>query len=380
MNKTMQPIQFIDLKSQQETIREQIDSAIKGVLDHGQYIMGPEVFELEKQLAQFSNRKYVISCASGTDALTMSLMAKQVGPGDAVFVPSFTFTATAEVVAALGATPVFVDVDLNTFNMSVASLKSAITMIKKEYSDLKPTAIIPVDLFGQPADHDSINAVAEEHGLWILLDAAQSAGALYKNKPTLSQGLMAATSFFPAKPLGTYGDGGAIFTDDDQLVQDLRSIRIHGQGQDRNENIRIGLTGRLDTIQAAILLEKLKIFSKEIDDRQNVADYYSKNLKGVAETPVIPDDVSSVWAQYTLKVEDNNIILQEKLKKMGIPTAVYYSNPLHTQPAYSRYPIAPDHLKNTMQLSKQVISLPMHPYLDRSTQDYIIQQFQKEIH
>lgn len=380
MNQAKQPIQFIDLSAQQEKIRPQVDEAVKNVLDHGQYVMGPEVFELEKQLTNFSGRKHVVSCASGTDALTMCLMAKGIGAGDAVFVPSFTFTATAEVVAALGATPVFVDVDPNTFTLSVESLKSAIQMVKTEHSQLKMQAVIPVDLFGLPADHRLINAVAQENDMWLLVDAAQSAGAIYKEAPTLSQGTMATTSFFPAKPLGGYGDGGAIFLDDDELAEKLKSIRVHGQGKNRNENVRIGLTGRLDTIQAAILLEKLKIFPNEIEHRQKAADYYSENLKNVVQVPVIPSCCKSVWAQYTIKVAGKNLELQAKLKEKGIPTAIYYSKPLHVQPAYNKFPVAPDNLKNTMELSRQALSLPMHPYLERSIQDYIIEEIKKEFH
>lgn len=383
MEKPSQPIQFIDLKSQQDRIRPEIDKSIQKVLDHGQYVMGPEVFELEKQLAEFSHRKYVVSCASGTDALTMALMAMEVGPGQAVFVPSFTFTATAEVVAALGATPVFVDVDEHTFNLCSDSLEQAIDMVKKDYSSLKPSAVIPVDLFGQPADHDQIKEIADKNGLWVLVDAAQSAGATYKGKPTLSKGLMATTSFFPAKPLGAYGDGGAIFTDDEGLAEKLKAIRIHGQGSDRNENICIGLTGRLDTLQAAILIEKLNIFREEINQRQKVADYYTDHLKDVVQVPYVMDGCASVWAQYTLRIPGrisgkNNLDLQKVLKEKEIPTAVYYPKPLHLQPAYNKFPVAPDGLRNTMQLSEQVISLPMSPYVAKATQDYIIEGIIKE--
>jgi len=378
MTAKIQPIQFIDLKTQQELIRPQLDQAIKSVLDHGQYVMGPEVFDLEKRLMEFSGRKHVVSCASGTDALTMCLMAKNVGPGDAVFVPSFTFTATAEVVAALGATPVFVDVDLETFTMSLESLEASIEMVKSNHSELNMKAVIPVDLFGLPADHKYIEDLAEKNGMWSMVDAAQSAGAVYKENPTLSHGLMATTSFFPAKPLGGYGDGGAIFLDDDELAAKLKSIRIHGQGIDRNENVRIGLTGRLDTLQAAVLIKKLKIFPNEINQRQKAADYYSENLKDSVSVPFVPSCCKSVWAQYTIKVPCDNLELQNKLKSKEIPTAVYYSKPLHLQPAYRGFPVAPDKLGNTMKLSKQVISLPMHPYLEKATQDYIIQEIKKE--
>ena len=333
--------------------------------------MGPEVIEFEKRLAAFCGAKHAVSCSSGTDALVMVLMAKGIGPGDAVFCPAFTFCATAEAAALLGATPVFVDVHADTFNMDVASLKKAITTAKA--NGLKPKAVIPVDLFGLPADHDAIADVAKSENLFILDDAAQGFGGLYKGRKIGTLGHATATSFFPAKPLGCYGDGGAILTDDDELLALLKSVRVHGSGADKYDNVRIGLTARLDTVQAAVLIEKLNIFPDEIETRNRVATRYSQALADVAIVPVVPADYLSVWAQYTIRLKPGlRDGFAKALSAEGVPTAVYYPKPLHRQTAYGHYPVAEGGLPVTDRLAEEVISLPMHAYLDDATQDRII--------
>lgn len=363
-------MQFIDLGAQRERIRDRLKAAIDKVVNEGRYILGPEVAEFENKLAAYVGVKHVVACANGTDALLLPLYANGIGPGDAVFVPSFTFAATAEVVALAKAEPVFVDVDADTYNIDIASLEAAIAMVKAE-GRLKPKAIIPVDLFGLPADLDAVAAVAKREGLFVLADAAQSFGATYKGKPVGTQALATTTSFFPAKPLGCYGDGGAVFTDDDQLADVMRSIRVHGQGTDKYDNIRIGMTGRLDTIQAAVLLEKLKIFRDEIDARNRVAARYAEGLKDVAIVPEVPSGYGSVWAQYTIRVA-NRDALGAVLQSRGVPTAIYYPKPLHRQGAYKHYPVAGNGLPVTEKLSAEVISLPMHPYLDEAAQTRVI--------
>ncbi|KAB8036829.1 aminotransferase class I/II-fold pyridoxal phosphate-dependent enzyme [Silvanigrella paludirubra] len=365
-------IPFIDLKTQQELIRSNVDLAIQKVLDHGQYIMGPEVHELEKQLSSFCGAKHVISCANGTDALGIALMAKNVGPGDAIFVPSFTFAATAEVVAWTGATPIFIDSHPDTYNMDPRSLEIGIHTAKK--LGLRPSAIIPVDLFGQPADYDAIQAIANEYHLWILADGAQSFGAKYKDKYVGNIGEIATTSFFPAKPLGCYGDGGAIFTNDDEIAAIIKSLRVHGQGTDKYDNVRIGMNGRLDTIQAAILIEKLKIFNKEIEHRQFIADLYNKELKNIVQIPHVLENVSSVWAQYTIRLPKkcNRSKLMTDLKAFGIPSMIYYVKPLHLQKAYQTYPVAGQQsLEICDVLSEDVLSLPMSGYIDEKSALYV---------
>ena len=299
-----QAIAFIDIVEQRHRLGKRIDDAVAGVLTHCQFINGPEVARLEADLAAFSGAKHVVACASGTDALLMVLMAKRIGPGDAVICPTFTFCATGEVVALLGATPVFVDVDEATFNIDPNSLKTGIAVAKKR--GLKPKAIIPVDLFGQPADHDAIAAIAEAEGMFVLDDAAQGFGATYKGRRLGSFGLATATSFFPAKPLGCFGDGGAIFTDDAELAADLRSVRVHGQGSDKYDNVRLGLTARLDTMQAAILIEKLKIFEDEIAARNKVAERYARGLGNVVSVPRLASGCTSVWAQYTIRLPERH--------------------------------------------------------------------------
>jgi dTDP-4-amino-4,6-dideoxygalactose transaminase len=368
----LQSVPFIDIGAQRRRLGKSIDEAVARVLTHCQFINGPEVTELEARLAEFSGAKHVVSCASGTDALLMVLMAKNIGRGDAVICPSFTFCATGEAVALTGATPVFVDVDEATFNIDAASLKKGIQAARKQ--GLKPRAVIPVDLFGQSADHDSIAAVAEAEGLFVLDDAAQGFGASYKGRRLGTLGHATATSFFPAKPLGCFGDGGAIFTDDAELAETLRSIRVHGQGSDKYDNVRLGLTGRLDTMQAAILLEKLKIFDDEIAARNEVAERYARGLGNVVTVPHLAPGCSSVWAQYTIRLPKgvNREGFAAALKAQGIPTAIYYVKSMHQQTAYRDYPVAEGGLPVSEQLSEDVISLPMHAYLDEPTQERII--------
>ncbi|KQW22327.1 aminotransferase DegT [Afipia sp. Root123D2] len=368
-----EPVAFIDVHAQRRRLGASIDDAVGRVLTHCQFINGPEVTQLESDLAKFSGAKHVVACASGTDALLMVLMAKNVGPGDAVICPSFTFCATGEVVALTGATPVFVDVDETSFNINIDSLKRGIAAAKK--LGLKPKAVIPVDLFGQSADHDAIAAVAAAEGLFILDDAAQSFGATYKGRRLGTFGLATATSFFPAKPLGCFGDGGAIFTDDAELADALRSVRVHGQGNEKYDNVRIGLTARLDTMQAAILIEKLKIFEDEIVARNVVAQRYFDALHNLVIAPRVADGNLSVWAQYTIRLPKDGPgrdAFAAALKAQGIPTAIYYPKSMHQQTAYKHYPVAEGGLPVSEKLSEEVISLPMHAYLDQPTQERVI--------
>ncbi|MCY4283250.1 MAG: DegT/DnrJ/EryC1/StrS family aminotransferase [Gammaproteobacteria bacterium] len=360
-------MEFIDLKTQQTRLGDRIPRAIQRVLDHGRYIMGPEVQELEAQLARFSGARHVISCASGTDALVMALMAKEAGPGDAIFVPAFTFVATAEAVALLGATPVFVDVDPHSYLLDLASLKAAQQTATR--NGLTPKGVIPVDLFGQPCAYTEINRFAREQGLFVIADAAQSFGARLGGSRTGALAELTTTSFFPAKPLGCYGDGGALFTDDDELADRLRSLRVHGKGKHKYDNVNIGLNGRLDTMQAAILLEKLSIFAEEIMLRDRIAQQYGKLLEDCVEIPVVRSGCTSVWAQYTITTAQRDAVAQG-LKQQGIPSAVYYPSPLHRQTAYAAYPQAPK-LTVSERLSTQVLSLPMHPYLEEDAQHRI---------
>jgi dTDP-4-amino-4,6-dideoxygalactose transaminase len=371
MTPTLQPIPFIDVAGQRKKLGKAIDDAVAKVLGHCQFILGPEVRELEAQLSAFAGVKHTISCASGTDALMLVLLAKNVGAGDAVFCPSFTFAATCETVALVGATPVFVDIHEDTFNMDAKSLAKATATAKK--LGLKPKAVIPVDLFGLPADHDAIAAIAAEHGLFVLDDAAQGFGGVYKGKKIGGIGLAAATSFFPAKPLGCYGDGGAVLTNDDQLAELIRGLRVHGQLPGKPEFSHIGITGRLDTIQAAVLLEKLKIFPGEIAARNKIAARYSEKLGQYAIVPRVPEGYTSVWAQYTIRLQPGRRDgLAAALKAEGIPTAIYYAKPPHQHEAYKKFPLADGGLPVTEKLSHEVISLPMHAYLDEPTQDRIV--------
>jgi dTDP-4-amino-4,6-dideoxygalactose transaminase len=374
MNQHMrpEPVPFYDLATQRRRLGASIDESISRVLGHCQFINGPEVTALEKALAEFSGAEHVVSCASGTDALLMVLMAKQVGPGDAVLCPSFTFCATGEAVALTGATPVFVDVDEATYNMDAGSLRRGIATAKQR--GLKPRAVIPVDLFGQSADHDAVAAVAEAEGLFVLDDAAQGFGASYKGRRIGTFGLATATSFFPTKPLGCFGDGGAIFTNDGKLAETLRSIRVHGQGSDKYDNVRLGLTGRLDTMQAAVLIEKLKIFEDEIAARNRVAERYTRGLGNLVTVPQLASGCTSIWAQYTIRLPlgTDRDGFAAALKAQGIPTMVYYTKSMHQQTAYRDFPVADGGLPVSEKLSDDVISLPIHAYLDELTQERII--------
>lgn len=365
---------FIDLKAQFRTIEDDIRKRIDGVLEHGQYIMGPEVHELNEKLAKFAGVKHAISCSSGTDALLMGLMAHGIGPGDAVFTTPFTFVATAEVIALTGATPIFVDIDPVTFNIDVDALRKTIAQMKSGEKggcrlprcskDLTPRGIIPVDLFGIPADYDPIMDIAQKHGLFVLEDAAQGFGATYKGKRTGSFGHVGATSFFPAKPLGGYGDGGAVFTDDDELAKLMQSVMIHGMGDNRYENVRVGINGRLDSMQAAVLLPKLEIFPKELEMRQRVADKYSELLADVPGivTPTVPENCTSAWAQYSVLAEDRNLI-QKALREAEIPSAIYYPLPLHLQKAFAHLEYKSGDMPVSEDCAARIFSLPMHPYM-----------------
>jgi dTDP-4-amino-4,6-dideoxygalactose transaminase len=366
------PIPFIDVGAQRRRLGRVIDDAVTRVLTHCQFVNGPEVGAFEADLAAFCGVRHAIGCASGTDALLLVLMAWGIGRGDAVICPSFTYHATAEMVALLGATPIIADVAAETFNLDPASCEGAIAAAKR--LGLKPRAIIPVDLFGLPADHDAINAIAAAHGLLVLDDAAQAFGATYNGRKLGSLTTATATSFFPAKPLGCYGDGGAVFTDDDALAARVKSIRLHGEGVDRSEAARIGITGRLDTIQAAVLIEKLKIFPEEITARNRVASRYSDALADLAIVPGTGNRATSVWAQYTIRLKPGRRdAFAATLKAQGIPTAIYYTKPLHKQPAYRDFPLADGGVPVSEQLSAEVISLPMHAYLEEPVQDRIIE-------
>jgi UDP-2-acetamido-2-deoxy-ribo-hexuluronate aminotransferase len=376
-------MEFIDLKKQYERIQPRIHERINEVLRHCRFIMGPEVTELEKQLASYVGCKYCVSCANGTDALLLSLMAYEVGPGDAVFTTPFTFIATAEVICLLGATPIFVDIDPNTYNVDPRKLQEVIEetqrgtlRVSNITTKLNPKGIIPVDLFGLPADYNSINQIAKQHGLFVLADAAQSLGGGYKGRKVGSLADITTTSFFPAKPLGAYGDGGAIFTSDEAMADCLCSLREHGKGSHKYENVRIGINGRLDTLQAAILLAKLEIFDGEIKERQEVAARYSKALRDIVKVPHVPDGLLSAWAQYSL-VTDKREFYLNTLEKLDIPTAIYYPKPLHLQLAFVRLGYRQGDFPVTEHMSERIFSLPMHPYLEPSDQDRIIEAVQK---
>ena len=372
------PVPFIDVAAQRRRLGSSIDEAIDRVFNHCQFILGPEVKAFETELAAFCGAKHVVTCASGTDALVLALRAMGVGPGDAVLCPSFTFCATAEVVVLVGATPVFVDVDAVTFNIDVKGIAGAVATAKQ--AGLKPKVIIPVDLFGLPADHSAILAAAETEGLLVLDDAAQAFGATYDRRRLGTFGQATATSFFPAKPLGCYGDGGAAMTDDDGMADALRSLRVHGQGGDKYDNVRIGLASRLDTIQAAILIEKLKIFPHEIDARNRIARRYNEGLADVVSVPFTPPGFTSVWAQYTIRVAGGRRdALAAALKAEGIPTATYYPIPLHRQQAYKHYPVGKQGVTMSDRLASEVISLPMHAYLDVAIQDRIIDAIRRAL-
>lgn len=360
-------IEFIDLQSQQNRIKAQLDAAMQRVMAHGQYILGPEVAELEARLAAFTGAKHCITCANGTDALQIALMALGVGPGDEVITPGFTYIATAETVALLGAKPIYVDVDPQTYNLDPAKLEAAISARTK--------AVIPVSLYGQCADFDAINQIAAKHGIAVIEDAAQSFGATYGSKRSCNLTTIACTSFFPSKPLGCYGDGGAMFTNDDELAVVLRQISRHGQDR-RYHHVRVGVNSRLDTLQAAILLPKLDIFEEELVLRDQAAVRYSQLLAEASiAVPVVRPGNRSAWAQYTVQVEDRDTV-QERLKQLGVPTAVHYPIPLNRQPAVrdddANLPVGDG-------IAARVLSLPMHPYLDEPTQRFIVQSLHQSL-
>lgn len=379
-------MQFIDLAEQQKRIKEMIDTNIQAVLSHGQYIQGPEVRRLEEKLAAYVGVKHGISCASGTDALLMALMACGIGPGDAVFTTPFTFIATAEVISLAGATPVFVDIDPATWNLDPMKLEQAIKALTSGNLSLhplprmidqgpKPKAVIPVDLFGLPADYDRINIVSKRHGLIVIEDAAQSFGAEYNGKKACALAKIACTSFFPAKPLGCYGDGGMVFTDDSHIADVMKSIRVHGMGSDKYDNVRIGMNGRLDTLQAAILLAKFEIFGEELEMRQQAANRYNELLNGSngVATPQVPEGSRSAWAQYSIlfKSGEARNSCQEKMKMAGIPTAIYYPRPLHLQTAFAHLGYKPGDFPVSEDISGRIMSLPMHPYLKPEDQERV---------
>ncbi|WP_142084777.1 DegT/DnrJ/EryC1/StrS family aminotransferase [Roseinatronobacter monicus] len=372
-------MQFIDLAAQQARIKDRIDARIQAVLAHGGYIMGPEVAAFEDALAEFCGARHVITCANGTDALELAMVVLGVGPGDAVFCPSFTFAATAEVVPATGAVPVMCDIDPVTFNLCPESLARAVAHARD--LGLRPAVVNAVDLFGLPAGYDAIKAICAAHGMKLVADSAQGFGSNYKGRASGTIGDIATTSFFPAKPLGCYGDGGAIFTDDDETAGILRSLRVHGKGSDKYDNVRIGRNSRLDTIQAAILLEKLAIFGDELERRQAVAARYTTALSGLIDTPVVPEGLRSAWAQYTLRTRpgQDRAALMDALKRAGVPSVVYYPRPLHMQSAYAGFPHDPAGLPASESAAAQVFSLPMHPYLGAEEQDRVIVAVQQAL-
>ena len=356
-------MQFIDLKTQYEFLKADIDQRIEAVLEKQAFIQGPDVHELELKLAEFCGAKRVVSCANGTDALQLAMMALNIGVGDAVFVPSFTYTATAEVILLLGASPIFVDSDPLTFNLDYDSVEAAIQRVKAE-GRLRLAAVLTVDLFGQPVDYDRVRKIADAHGMAFISDAAQGFGASFNGR-RVGGGIadVTTTSFFPAKPLGCYGDGGAVFTDNDQVADTIRSICLHGKGQEKYDVVRVGVNSRLDTLQAAILIPKLAVFPDELEKRHTVAQAYSSSLGNFVETPLLPlEDDRFAWAQYTIKV-DNRDKVQAHLKANGVPSNVYYPRPMHLQPAYLEFGDGIGSLPVGEKLSQEVLSLPMHPYL-----------------
>lgn len=363
-------MQFIDLGAQRERIGDRLKAAIDRVVEEGKYILGPQVAEFEQKLADYIGVKHVVACANGTDALLLPLYAEGIGQGDAVFVPSFTFAATAEVVALAKAEPVFIDVDPDTYNIDIASLEAAIAMIKAE-GRLKPRAIIPVDLFGLAADYAAIQEIAARENLLIIEDAAQATGGSLNGRMCGAFGHVGSTSFYPAKPLGCYGDGGAMFTNDDALAAKLRSFAFHGKGETQYDNIHVGVNSRLDTLQAAILIEKLAILEDEMVTRQTVARRYSEGLKGVVKVPTVATNSRSAWAQYAIETPHRDA-LKAHLQEQGIPSVIYYVKPLHQQVAYDRFPRTPSGLTVSETLPKQILCLPMHPYLGKADQERIV--------
>ncbi|HWC09962.1 MAG TPA: DegT/DnrJ/EryC1/StrS aminotransferase family protein [Acidimicrobiales bacterium] len=366
---TRNVIPFIDLAAQRSRLGGRIETAIARVLEHGEYILGPEVFAFEDRLSRFCGAHHAVSCANGTDALMLAMLAVGIERGDAVFTPSLTFAATAEAIVLAGGTPVFVDVRRDTFNLDVDSLRGALAVAAG--AGLRPKGVVAVDLYGQPAEYEALANVAQENGLWVVADAAQSFGASLNGRRSGCLATVTATSFYPAKPLGGYGDGGAVLTDDDEVAEKVTSLRTHGQSEDRFDHVRIGMNSRLDTIQAAILLEKLEILEDELGLRQEVARRYDDGLVGVVDLPVVVAGAISAWAQYTLKVSRRDRLAGD-LRAAGVPTAIYYPRPLHEQPAFTGFPASPRGLSTSEELARSVLSLPMHPYLDAEVQDQIV--------
>jgi len=367
----MKNIPFIDLKAQQQFLGNKIQDAINGVLEHGRYIMGPEIQTFEGLLAKFGELERAVSCSNGTDAIQLPLMAWNIGPGDAVFVPSFTFASTAEVVALVGATPVFIEVLPDTFNMDPQRLLAAIEEVEAE-GKLTPRAVIAVDLFGQIANYPALQKITADKGLKLIADAAQGFGSTLDGSQAGKWADVVTTSFFPAKPLGCYGDGGAVLTNDHAVADIMASLRVHGKGSDKYDNVRIGMNARLDTIQAAVLIEKIAIFPGEIEKRNKVAKQYTQGLHNVVTTPFVPEGFVSTWAQYTIRVSDREAV-QAKLKEANVPAVVYYPTPLHMQTAYSKFPTGGGELAVSEQLAGEVSSLPMHPYIEDDVINYIIE-------
>jgi dTDP-4-amino-4,6-dideoxygalactose transaminase len=364
-----QPIPFIDLVTQRKRLGRAIDQAIARVAQHGRLILGPEVQEFEEELAAFCGARHVVSVANGTDALILVLRARGVGPGDAVIVPAFTFASTAEVVANVFATPIFADVREDTYSLDPESMAEGVHRARK--MGLRPVAAMPVDMFGQPAAYQALEPAAEAEGLWLLADAAQGFGGTLHGRKVGTFGCATGVSFYPSKPLGAYGDGGAIVTDDGELAACLKSIRNHGEGGHGYDHVRIGVNSRLDAIQAAVLRAKLKIFPEEIESRGRAAAYYTEGLRGVVRTPVLAPGATSVWAQYTIRTPERDG-MRAFLQEDGIPTAVHYPKPLHRQPAYAHFPTARDSLPVAERVTAEVMSLPMHPYLTPEIQDRIV--------
>ena len=364
---------FLDLGAQRKRLGNRIDDAISRVLDHGQFVMGPEVGELEKRLSEHCGSRNVVGCSSGTDALLLALMALKVEPGDAVLIPSFTFVATAEAVALLGAKPVFIDVEKNSFCLDEDSIMAGVAAARN--LSLRPVGVIAVDLFGQPADYASIEQIASDQDLWLICDSAQSYGSTHQGRKTGTFGNVTTTSFYPSKPLGCYGDGGALFTNDDELAETIRSVLAHGTGKDKYDNVRIGINGRLDTLQAAILLEKLEVFDEEIEMRNAIAERYSEAFESISSVnaPRTRANATSTWAQYTLRLDGvDRDAFCHRLRDQGVPTAIYYPRPLHRQTAYLDYPVAGNGLPVSEMLCQSVVSLPLHAYLERDAQDRIM--------
>lgn len=366
------PIPFIDLPAQRRRLGPALDEAVRRVMDHCGFILGREVEVFEEALRAFTGARFAIGVGSGTDALALVLMARGVRPGDAILVPAFTFAATAEIVVWLGATPIFCDVDEESFNLSPDSLERGIETARA--LKLRPVGVISVDLYGRPADYDRIEPIVAREGLWLLSDAAQSFGTSYKGRTVGTIGLATATSFFPSKPFGAYGDAGAVFTEDADLARTILSMRMHGMGAAAYDHVEIGMNGRIDAMQAAILVEKLKIFPDEVEARRRIAARYNAALGDVARTPAISEEEPSVWAQYTLRLDPaRRDAFRAALQERGVPTAVHYPKPLNQQPAYARYPSAGNGVPVSDRLSREVVSLPMHAYLDEQTQDRIVE-------